>query len=57
MAFKDSKSYTFGELNDYFFWIPWIMPHIGGPIGKKHALKILAAFGKCWIKYYPSCAI
>jgi len=33
MAFTNSKSYTFGEANDYFFWIPWIMPHIGGPIG------------------------
>lgn len=37
MAFTNSKSYTFGEANDYFFWIPWIMPHIGGPIGNQHA--------------------
>ena len=24
---------TFGEESDYFFWIPLMMPMIGGPIG------------------------
>ena len=33
LAFKDSSSITFGDDSNSFFWIPWIMPHIGGPIG------------------------
>ena len=24
---------AFGIKSDYFFWIPLVMPHIGGPIG------------------------
>merc|ERR1711894_137521 len=24
---------TFGGANNYFFWIPWLLPHIGGVLG------------------------
>jgi len=24
---------TFGATNNYFFWIPWLLPHIGGVLG------------------------
>ena len=32
MAGWDSEV-TFGSATNYFFWIPWILPHIGGVFG------------------------
>ena len=32
MAGWDSSK-TFGATNNYFFWIPWLLPHIGGVLG------------------------
>jgi glycerol uptake facilitator-like aquaporin len=28
-----SADITFGDATDSFFWIPWLLPHIGGVFG------------------------
>ena len=40
----ESTKYAFGETNNYFFWIPWIMPHIGGPIGALVYMFMIGAY-------------